>query len=117
MIKTILLIVLGLFFVLNGINHLINTHIYAEYSSKKGLISPKLMVRLSGVLLILGGLSLASGFLRLYGIIGLSIFLVIASFTIHRFWNEKTTDMKLLESMHFAKNVAILTELIYIANS
>lgn len=117
MIKTILLILLGLFFILNGFNHLINTELYEEYSRKKGLISPKLMVRTSGVVLIFGGLSLASGYLMQLGIIGLSIFLIIASITIHQFWNEQGKEKKLLEGMHFAKNMAILTELIYIAYS
>ena len=115
MLKTILLILLGIFFLLNGINHLINTHIYEEYSIKRGLVSPKLMVRLSSIVLIFGGLSLAFGFLKIYGIIGLCIFLLIASFTVHQFWKEKNTQMRLLEGMHFAKNMAILTELIYIA--
>ena len=115
MIKTVLLILLGVFFVLNGVNHLINTHFYEEYAANKGLVSPKLMVRLSGVALIFGGLSLATGYLLIYGIIGLCVFLVIASFTIHKFWKEKTAQLKLLEGMHFAKNMAILTELIYIA--
>lgn len=115
MLKTILLILLGLFFVLNGINHWINSHIYEEYSAKKGLMTPKLMVKLSGIVLIFGGVTLALGYLRIYGIIGLSIFLVIASFTIHQFWKETNTNGRLLEGMHFAKNMAILTELIYIA--
>lgn len=117
MIKTILLIFLGIFFILNGINHFINHQFYEEYSNKKGLISPKLMVKLSGVLLIFGGISVATKFLLIYGILGLSLFLVIASFTIHKFWQEKTTQLKLLEGMHFAKNFAILTELIYIGFS
>ena len=115
MIKTILLIVLGLFFVLNGVNHLFNTTILAEYAHKRGIISPKLMVRISGVALIFGGLSLMTGFLKLYGIIGLSLFLIIASFTIHRFWEETERDAWMLEVTHFAKNMAILTELVYIA--
>jgi putative oxidoreductase len=115
MLKSILLLLLGLFFVLNGVNHLINTHTYEEYAQKRGLVSPKLMVRVSGVLLVFGGLSLMVGYGTLYGIIGLSVFLVIASFTIHSFWRESDRDMKLLEGMHFAKNMAILVELIYIA--
>ena len=73
------------------------------------------MVKLSGIVLIFGGVTLALGYLRIYGIIGLSIFLVIASFTIHQFWKETNTNGRLLEGMHFAKNMAILTELIYIA--
>ncbi len=117
MIKTILLILLGLFFILNGTNHLVNTHIYEEYSKKRGLVSPRLMVQLSSVVLIFGGFTLMFNFLVLYGVIGLSIFLVIASFSLHRFWKEKDSQSKLLESMHFAKNMAIFTELIYIAYS
>ena len=115
MIKTILLIVLGLFFALNGINHLFNNHTLEEYAGKRGLLSPRAMVRISGIALILGGLSLMTGYLMIYGIIGLSIFLVVASFTIHNFWRERDRDMRMMEAMHFAKNVAILTELIYIA--
>ena len=115
MIKTILLILLGLFFVLNGVNHLFNTTILAEHAHKRGIISPELMVRISGMALIFGGLSLMTGFLKIYGIIGLSIFLVVASFTIHRFWSESDRDAWMLEIMHFSKNMAILTELIHIA--
>ncbi len=117
MIKTILLILLGLFFILNGLNHLFNTQIYEEYAHKRGLISARLMVRVSGVALIFGGLSVMTGYLLIYGIIGLSIFLIIASFTIHQFWKETKSEMRLLEGMHFAKNMAILTELIYIATT
>ena len=106
---------LWLFFLLNGVNHLFNTHTYEEYAHKRGLISPRLMVRLSGLALIFGGLTLITGYLKIYGIIGLSIFLVIAAFTIHQFWKESTNEMRMLEGMHFAKNMAILTELIYIA--
>jgi uncharacterized membrane protein YphA (DoxX/SURF4 family) len=117
MIKTTLLIALGLFFVLNGINHLYNTHVLEEYARKRGLISPRFMVRVSGVALILGGVSLATGFLMLVGIVGLSLFLVASAFIVHRFWGETTTEMRMLEGMHFAKNMAILTELIYIATT
>ncbi|WP_298504663.1 DoxX family membrane protein [uncultured Maribacter sp.] len=117
MIKTILLILLGLFFILNGINHIVNTHIYEEYSVKRGLVSPRLMVQLSSIVLIFDGATLMFNFLIRYGVIGLSIFLIIASFSLHQFWKEKDNQLKLLESMHFAKNMAILTELIYIAYS
>lgn len=116
MLKTVLLILLGLFFMLNGISHLVSPRIYEEYSARRGLISPKLMVRISGIALIFGGISLMSGILLLYGIIGLCLFLIIASFTIHTFWKEKTAETRLIEGMHFAKNMAILVELVYIAS-
>mgnify|MGYP001554274237 FL=1 len=100
---------------LNGINHLFNSHILEEYAHKRGLISPRLMVLLSGLLLIFGGLTLITGFLSLLGIAGLSIFLVVSAITIHQFWAETDANMRMLEAMHFTKNMAILTELLYLA--
>ncbi len=114
MLKTILLILLGIFFVLNGLNHLFNTNVLREYAEKKGLFSPRIMVLISGLALIFGGISLVVPAVRIYGIIGLCAFLIVASFTIHSFWREKEPKDRLVESMHFAKNLAILTELIYI---
>jgi uncharacterized membrane protein YphA (DoxX/SURF4 family) len=116
MLKQILLVLLGLFFLLNGFNHFYNTHILKEYAHKRGLIAPKIMVILSGILLTAGGLALITGFFVLEGIIGLSVFLVIASFTLHKFWEEKSREMVMMEAMHFVKNWAILVELLYIAS-
>ena len=110
MIKTILLILLGIFFVLNGLNHLFNTNVLKEYAEKKGLFSPRNMVILSGMALIFGGISLVIPPIQIYGIIGLCGFLIVASFTIHKFWREKEPRDRLVESMHFAKNLAILTK-------
>ena len=115
MIKTILLILLGLFFVLNGLNHLFNRLTLEEYAHRRGLLSPRIMVLLSGLLLIFGGLLLMTGYFKLYGIVGLSVFLVVAAFTIHQFWRETDRNLQMLEAMHFSKNMAILTELVYIA--
>lgn len=117
MIKQILIILLGLFFLINGINHFYNTDVLKKYAEKKGLFSAKLMVQLSGILLLLGGLSLVSGIFTIYGIIGLCLFLITATFTIHRFWSEKDRNNRLNESMHFTKNLVILAELIYLATT
>lgn len=112
--KTAILIFLGAFFVVNGINHFYNEHTIGEYAKKRGLFSPPLMVKTSGILLIFGGLSMIFNFLMFYGIIGLSLFLIIATFTIHRFWDEKDKNNQMHELMHFLKNLAILAELIYL---
>lgn len=117
MIKQILLILLGLFFLLNGVNHFWNTHILKEYAEKRSLIAPKLMVILSGLLLIAGGLTLITGYLIIPGIIGLCIFLAIASFLLHKFWTVKKREVMMLEAMHFVKNWAILFELVYISTT
>jgi putative oxidoreductase len=116
MIKQILLILLGIFFLLNGANHFYNTQTLKEYAHKRGLIAPKTMVILSGLLLTAGGLSLISGYFVVPGLLGLSVFLIISAFTLHKFWEEKKREMIMLEAMHFVKNWAILFELVYIAS-
>lgn len=117
MIKQILLILLGIFFLLNGLNHFFNSKILEEYAEKRSLLASKLMIKLSGILLCFGGITLISGFYLLYGIIGLCIFLLIASVTIHKFWGVENREIMMLESMHFAKNWAIIFELLYIGDS
>jgi putative oxidoreductase len=117
MIKTVLIILLGVFFIVNGINHFYNSHILKEYAHKKGLIEPKIMVFLSGLLLIAGGISMITGYFIIEGMIGLCIFMAIAAFTIHSFWLDEDREVKMIEFMHFVKNWAIIFELIYLTTS
>ncbi len=117
MLKTILIILLGLFFIINGLNHFLNRHTIEEYARRRNLISPSIMVKLSGILLLTGGLCLITGYGFFIGIYLLCIFLVVASFSIHKFWAERQRDMRMLELMHFLKNFAILVELLYIAET
>ncbi len=115
--KDVLLLVLGVFFILNGLNHLINTQVYKKYAAKRGLMHPAFMVRISAIVLILGGTSLVLRQWMVWGLAGLAIFLILASVMVHRFWEEKDRDSRLSEGMHLAKNLLILTELAYIYSS
>jgi putative oxidoreductase len=117
MIKTTLVILLGVFFIFNAINHFYNSHILEEYAHKKGLFKPETMVFLSGVLLLAGGTSMITGYFIIEGMIGLCIFMTIAAFTIHSFWTEQEREMKMMEFMHFVKNWAIIFELLYLTTS
>lgn len=108
---------MGVFFLVNGINHFYNSHIVREYAAKRGLIEPRLMVFLSGLLLLFGGLSMITGFFIIEGMIGLSIFMAIAAFSIHSFWKEEDREDKMMEFMNFVKNWAIIFELIYLTTT
>ena len=70
MLKTILVALLGIFFVLNGINHFYNEKTLEEWAAKRGLFSPKLSVKLAGILLVGGGIALNISALKLFGVIG-----------------------------------------------
>lgn len=117
MIKTILIILLGVFFLVNGVNHFYNSHILQEYAEKRGLFEPKIMVFLSGLLLLSGGISMITGYFIIEGMIGLCIFMTIAAFSIHSFWKEEEREDKMMEFMNFVKNWAIIFELIYLTTT
>ena len=114
MLKLVLVALIGVFFVLNGLNHLFNTMILEEYAHRQRLPYAKRLVQLSGVLLILGGIAFVIPATRQAAVIGLGIFLVLAMILIHHFWTDRDRDTRLYEMLHFAKNLLILVELVYI---
>lgn len=116
MLKTLLITLLGLYFILNGLNHLFNTKMLEEYAAKRQLFEPRLAVLLSGVLLIVGGVTLMIEEVRLIGVYALCFFLLMATLMIHRFWAETDKYDRMMEGMNFTKNLAIAVELLYIGN-
>jgi uncharacterized membrane protein YphA (DoxX/SURF4 family) len=66
----------------------------ASYAQSKGLPAPKAGVAASGVLLLLGGLSLLLGYHPTVGAILLVVFLLATSFTMHNFWAVKDPQQK-----------------------
>ena len=114
MLKLILIALIGIFFVLNGINHLFNTMILEEYAHRQRLPYAKRLVQLSGLLLIAGGIGFMIPETRQAAVIGLGVFLVLAMVLIHHFWTDQDRNTKLYEMLHFSKNLLILVELLYV---
>ena len=114
MMKSIFITLLAVFFIFNGINHFYNEEVLEEYAEKKGLFKPHFMVRFSGLMLILGGIALMWEPVKLIGIAGLSLFMIIVTASMHRFWEYKEKTTRMSELIHFLKNIAILAELLYL---
>jgi putative oxidoreductase len=101
-------VIVGGFFLMNGFNHFAQLNMMTGYAKSKGVPAPALAVGGSGVLLLLGGLSLFLGYHPTIGAALLVIFLLGASFGIHNFWTVQDQQAKLGEMTHFLKNMAIL---------
>jgi uncharacterized membrane protein YphA (DoxX/SURF4 family) len=114
MLKIVLIALIGLFFVLNGLNHLFNTMFLAEYAHRQSLAHPRTLVRLSGVFLIAGGIGFVIPATRQIAVLGLCVFLALASVFIHHFWTDRDRDARLYEILQFSKNQLIMVELMYI---
>lgn len=101
-------IIAGGFFIMNAVNHFTKLNMMVPYAQSKGLPAPKAGVVGTGVLLLLGGLSLLLGYHPTVGAILLVVFLLATSFTMHNFWAIKDPQQKMGETVHFSKNIALL---------
>lgn len=78
-------IVLGVYYLFNAFNHFRNLEMMTGYAASKGVPSPKLAVVATGVLLLLGGLSILLGYQPTIGVLLIVIFLVPVAFMMHNF--------------------------------
>lgn len=101
-------ILYGGFFILAGINHFRHASMMTGYAASKGIPAPRMAVLGSGVLILLGGLSIAVGFGPTLGTMSLTLFLVPTTLTMHNFWADTDPSARLNNLINFQKNVALL---------
>lgn len=101
-------LLLGGYFVYSGFNHFAMINMMAGYAQSKGVPAPKAAVGFSGLLLLIGGLSILLGAYPTIGIIALALFLVPVTFMMHAFWKVQDPMAKMHEMVNFMKNVALL---------
>lgn len=101
-------IIAGGFFIMNGIHHFQALKMMAGYAKSKGTPAPELAVGGTGLMLLLGGLSLILGFHPTIGAALLVIFLLGVSFKLHDFWAIQDPQMKINQQINFMKNMALL---------
>lgn len=95
-------------FLLSGVGHFTQTEQMTQYTKAAGVPAPKLAVLGTGVLLLLGGLSVLLGFYPTIGLILLIIFLVPATFLMHRFWDVTDPMQRQMQMINFNKNIALI---------
>lgn len=107
-------IILGGYFLYSGIHHFTSLEYLTGYARMKGAPAPKAAVAGSGVLLVLGGLSLLLGVLPMVGCILLLIFLAGVSPMMHDFWKVQDPQQRVGEMINFTKNLALAGALLMI---
>jgi len=108
-------ILLGGFFIINGYNHIRNIAMVAGYAQSKGVPSPKAASAITGILLLIGGLSIVLGAYPYLGIVSIVVFLVPVSFKMHAYWNVQDPMAKMGDRINFMKNMAILGAVLTLA--
>ncbi len=98
-------------FIFLGLFHFWKSGMLEKYAVERGVLNPTIAIRMSGVFLILSGISLQMDQYRDYGLYVLSGFLVLSALVMHKFWDETKPKAQLLEFVHFVKSLIILASL------
>jgi putative oxidoreductase len=100
-------------FVASGLGHFSSEAIH--YAGMHGVPMAEFLVPFSGVIAILGGLSILLGYKARLGAWLLVIFLVPVTLMMHNFWTVHEEGLKLVQQAMFMKNLSMLGAALLIA--
>jgi uncharacterized membrane protein YphA (DoxX/SURF4 family) len=79
-----------------------------EFAKSMGAPAPELLVPLSGVVIVLGGLAVALGVWADIGALAIAAFLLAMLPTMHAFWKVDDPMMRQMQMSHFMKNLSLV---------
>lgn len=94
-------------FLLSGLTHFMQLDETSQYAGQKGVPAPRLMTIVTGIAILLGGLSILFWTQVIVGAWLVAGFLLLAAFTIHDFWAVEDPQQAQIEMQQFMKNVAL----------
>jgi putative oxidoreductase len=101
-------ILYGGFFLRAGIDHFRFVGMMTPYAASKGVPAPRIGVLGSGLLMVLGGLSIVAGDRPSLGLACITIALIPITILMHNFWGVTDPQGRQAETVNFKKNIALL---------
>lgn len=96
----------SLIFIMSGINHFSSASI--GYAASAGVPFADILVPVSGVIAIVGGLSVLAGYHARFGALLLLLFLIPVTFMMHDFWTMTDPQQAQEQMVHFMKNISMI---------
>ncbi len=87
--------------------HLTKTKQMGGYAKSMGVPAAEFMTFFTGLMLLLGGLSVLFNFDILFGSLLLVLFLIPTAFMMHAFWKVTDAGMKQVQQVMFMKNISL----------
>jgi uncharacterized membrane protein YphA (DoxX/SURF4 family) len=100
-------LIAGLFYLYAGINNFSNLPKTVGYAAFKGVPLPLLAVVTASCLLVIGGMSILTGYKPQLGVVIIIFFLVPVTFMMHGFWAIHEPEARLQELRSFLSNIAL----------
>ena len=102
-------IVLGSYYLFGASGHFFQLNMMAGYTASKGVPMPEVAVIVTGLLLLIGGASILTGYKPTIGVIALVVFFLPVTLMMHNFWTVDDQMMRMTEMVMFLKNIALLS--------
>jgi putative oxidoreductase len=93
-------------FIFSGFKHF--SHDMIQYAASQDIPFPSFLVPLSGIMSLLGGLSILIGYKARYGAWLLVLFLIPVTVMMHPFWKMTDPHAAMLQQIMFFKNLSML---------
>lgn len=100
-------IIVGIFYLYNGINHFIKFGAMTEYAEFKGVPLAEVGVAVSGLFLIVAAFTIILGIFPEIGVAALVLFFLPVTFMMHNFW-AAPQEQYMAEIVNFSKNMALM---------
>ena len=107
-------VLFALMFVTGGLNHFTKAQAMTGYAQFKKVPAAKASVLLSGLVLLLGGLSVILGVYADLGALALAVALLAMALKMHDFWAQSDPQAKQTETIAFFKNVSMAGAALFI---
>jgi uncharacterized membrane protein YphA (DoxX/SURF4 family) len=101
-------IIIGLFWLNGALAHFAQAKSMIPYAKMKGVPFAEIAVPATGILLVIGGLSILTGIYPVIAVAALTLFLAPVTFMMHNFWTIEDQAMKMNDMVMFTKNMALL---------
>lgn len=100
-------ILYAMIFIASGLTHLTKREKMVAYAEARGVVAAGILVPLTGLMIIAGGLSVLLWTWVDLGAWLLALFLFAAAVTMHAFWREEDEAAREVELAHFMKNLSL----------
>jgi putative oxidoreductase len=104
----------SLIFILAGINHFSSGSI--SYAANQGIPMADILVPISGLIALIGGLSILVGYHARVGAILILLFLVPVTILMHNFWDVADPQMAQMQMTNFMKNLSMIGGALLVAS-
>ncbi len=99
----------SLIFLMSGImGHMVGATGTAAYAASAGLPAPMALVVISGIVALLGALSIILGCKAKLGAWLIVLFLIPVTFTMHKFWGITDPTQSQMQMVFFMKNIGLI---------